>query len=319
MRKILVTVPVFEQPECAPARELLREAGIEFVYCPVDGDDQTLFDAHIATVEAAIVASEPWDEAKLRRGKNLKIVSRFGTGYDAVDCAAARKLGIDVANTRVKEIIDGVAELAIGFIICALRDIPRLCGEAKNRNWMASKGTILEGKTVGLLGFGAIARSVAKRLRGFDVRVIACDMDPDEDTARALNVKIVDAETVLRESDIVSIHVPSNADTHHMMGREQFAMMKRQAVFINTSRGALVDEAALYEALRDGVISRAAIDVFEQEPASPDNPLFALDNFICTPHVAGNCAEAMGTNAIAAVQNVIDRLEGRELKTLVNP
>lgn len=319
MRKILVTVPVFEVPECAPARELLKEAGIEYIYCPVGEDNQYLFDAHIKTVEAAIVASEPWDEDKLKKGKNLKIVSRFGTGYDAVDCAAARKLGIDVTNTRVKEIIDGVAELAIGFIISALRDIPRLCSEAKNRNWMTSKGTILEGKTVGLLGFGAIARSVAKRLQGFDVNIIACDMYPNEEAAKALNVKIVDAETVLRESDIVSMHVPSNADTYHMMSSEQFAMMKKSAIFINTSRGALVDEKALYEALKNGEIYRAAIDVFEQEPTSPDNPLFTLDNFICTPHVAGNCAEAMGTNAIAAVQNVIDRFEGRKLETLVNP
>lgn len=319
MKKILVTVPVFEVPECAPAREMLKNAGIEYVYCPVGEDNQDIFDANIETVEAAIVASEPWTEEKLSRAKNLKIVSRFGTGYDAVDLEAARRLGIDVTNTRVKEIIDGVAELAIGFIICALRDIPRLCSEAKNRNWMASKGVILEGKTVGLLGFGAIARSIAKRLAGFDVNIIAYDKYPNEAAAKALNVTMVSEEEVLRNSDIVSIHVPSNAETYHMMNREKFAMMKKDAFFINTSRGALVDEAALYEALRDGVIRRAAIDVFEQEPTSPDNPLFTLDNFICTPHVAGNCGEAMSTNAMAAVQNVINRFEGRELKTLVNP
>ena len=319
MRKILVTVPVFELPECAPARELLKEAGIEYVYCPVGEDNQELFDANIESVEAAIVASEPWDDAKLRRAKNLKIVSRFGTGYDAVDCDAARRLNIDVTNTRVREIIDGVAELAIGFIVCALRDIPRLCAEAKNRNWMASKGTILEGKTVGLLGFGGIARSVAKRLSGFDVNILAYDMYPDEATAKALNVTLTDMDTVLRESDIVSLHIPSNAQTRHFMNAAQFAKMKPSSIFINTARGALVDEAALYEALRDGVIYRAATDVFEEEPTNPNNPLFTLDNFICTPHVAGNCGEAMATNALAAVQNVIDCFEGRELKTLVNP
>lgn len=319
MHKILVTVPVFELPECAAARELLQKADIEYVYCPVDEDNQELFDANIESVEAAIVASECWDEAKLRRAKNLKIVSRFGTGYDAVDCDAARRLNIDVTNTRVREIIDGVAELAIGFIVCALRDIPRLCAEAKKRNWMTSKGTILESKTVGLLGFGGIARSVAKRLSGFDVNIIAFDMYPDEAAAKALNVTLTDMDTVLRESDIVSLHIPSNAQTRHIMNAEQFSKMKPTSIFINTARGALVDETALYEALRDGVIYRAAIDVFEEEPTDPGNPLFTLDNFICTPHVAGNCGEAMGTNALAAVQNVIDRFAGRELKTLVNP
>lgn len=318
MREILVTVPVFEEPECAEARALLKDAGIEYVYCPVGEDNHALFDAYIESVEAAIVASEPWDEQKLRRGKRLKIISRFGTGYDAVDCVAARKLGIDVTNTRVPEIINGVAELCVGFIACALRDIPRLCFEAKRGHWMNSKGSILEGKTVGLLGLGAIAQSVARMLSGFRVRLIAYDAFPDHAAARALDVTLTDMETVLRESDIVSIHVPSNAQTRHMMGKQQFALMKPSATFINTSRGALVDEQSLYEALRDGIIYRAAIDVFECEPTNPDNPLFSLENFICTPHVAGNCAEAMGANAIAAVQNVIDCLEGRVLKTLVN-
>ncbi|MDO4864925.1 MAG: phosphoglycerate dehydrogenase [Clostridia bacterium] len=319
MRKIVVTVPVFHLPECEQARQMLKDAGIEYVYCPVGEDNEEQFNACIGEVEAAIVASEPWDDAKLARAKNLKIVSRFGTGYDAVDLEAARKRGIDVTNTRVKEIIDGVAELAMGFIICALRDIPRLCAEAKHRNWMASKGTILEGKTVGLLGFGGIARSLAKRLKGFDVNILAYDMYPNAEAAEALGVTLTDMDTVLSQSDIVSLHVPSNAQTRHIMNRETFAKMKPTATFINTARGALVDEQALYEALRDGVIARAAIDVFEEEPTSPYNPLFTLDNFICTPHVAGNCGEAMSTNAVAAVQNVIDRFEGRELKTLVNP
>jgi len=318
MKKILVTVPVFELPECEEARKLLADAGIEYVYCPVGEDNTELFDSCIATVDGAIVASEPWDKAKIERAKNIKIISRFGTGYDAVDCDAAKALGIAVTNTRVKEIIDGVAELAVGFIICALRDIPRLCAEAKDRNWMASKGRILEDKTVGLIGFGAIARSLASRLSGFNVNILAYDKFPDAAAAKALNVTLTDFETVLSESDIVSLHLPSNKETRHIIGPRQFEIMKPTACFINTSRGALVDETALYNALKENKIACAAIDVFEQEPTSPDNPLFSLDNFICTPHVGGNCGEAMSTNAVAAVQNVIDCFAGKELRTRVN-
>jgi len=188
----------------------------------------------------------------------------------------------------------------------------------KNRKWPASKGRLLEGKTIGLIGFGAIARSLARMLSGFNVNILAYDQYPDEDAAKAFQVNLTDLASVLSQSDIVSIHVPSNSETRHMMGQDQFKMMKPTACFINTSRGALVDEAALYQALRDRTIACAALDVFEQEPTSMDNPLLGLENFICTPHIAGNCGEAMSTNALAAVQNVIDCFAGKELKTRVN-
>jgi len=318
MYDVLVTVPTIFAEEGKKAKELLESHNcnlIQFSYRQRPIDE---FYSLVARADAAIVGSEPWDEKALSHAVKLKIIARHGVGFDAVDLKKTRELNIDVANTRLTELSNGVAELALGLIISVYRNIPRHDAIMKGRKWESIKGRLVNGKTVGLVGFGAIAQALARMLSGLEVNILAYDKYPNHSKADELRVKLVSFEELLRESDIVSLHVPSMAETRHLMNDSTIGMMKKSAILINTARGALIDEAALYRCLSCGVISAAAIDVFEKEPTPADNPLLGLDNLICLPHVAGNGIETLAAIAYRAAQNVVDRLEGRPLDCIVN-
>jgi D-3-phosphoglycerate dehydrogenase len=316
--KVLVTVSTFGDDECARARELLESSGCSILMHRSVRPDDAVFYEKVGLADAAIIGGEPWDAKLLSHAKNMKIITRFGVGYDAVDLKITREMNIDVANTRTRELSDGVAELALGFMLCMLRGIPQYDGLLKSKGWEYRKGTQLSGKTIGLVGFGHIAQSLAKMLSGFDVRIIACDKYPNHKIAEGLNVAFAGFEDLLRESDIISLHVPSADDTFHLINEKTLNLMKKSAILINSSRGALVDEKALYACLSAGRIAGAATDVFEREPTERDNPLFALDNFVCTPHVAAMCVETISSIAYASAQSVVDHMHGKPLSNIVN-
>lgn len=198
-----------------------------------------------------------------------------------------------------------------------MRGIPELHASTRKGGWDRFVGEELVGRTVGLLGFGSIARKIAKKLGGFDVTLIAYDKFPDADAARALNVELADAERVLAQSDIVCTMLPSLPETRHFMNAASFARMKDGAYFVNTARGALVDEAALKAVLDSGKLRGAAIDVYEREPTDPANPLFHTAGIVTTPHTAAETYETYASIGVLTAQAVIDALDGRTPRNLL--
>jgi phosphoglycerate dehydrogenase-like enzyme len=224
--------------------------------------------------------------------KKLKLIQRLGAGFDNVDLAAAKACGVPVANIPGANSV-AVAEHAIMVIIALLKRFAEADSTMKQGQWKMTE-LLLMGcfelwkKTVGIVGLGRIGKEVARRLVGFDVTTLYHDIltFPPE-LEEELHVRKVSFEELLEQSDVVTMHVPLTDLTRDMMGAKQFGMMKSTALFINSARGEVVDEAALVEALNGGIIAGAAIDAFKEEPPSPDNPLLKADNIILTPHNAG--------------------------------
>jgi D-3-phosphoglycerate dehydrogenase len=308
--KVLVTATNYSKL-CPEAKLLLEQGGCEVIENP-HGRPFTFAELkeQVADIDAAIAGVDSWSEDIFKLAPKLKIIARFGVGVDNIDLAKAREYGIQVTNVPGKN-ANAVAELTIGFILGSLRNIPALHHSTRAGGWDRFVGMELAGRTIGFLGFGNIARKIAYKLQGFDVQLLAFDKFPNLDAAREHNVTMASLEQVLRQSDIVSMLLPSLPETYHLMGREQFAMMKQTAYFINTARGVLVDEAALYEALTNHTIAGAAIDVYEQEPTAADHPLFGLDNIITTPHTAGETYETYHAVSLITAQAVLDVFAGK--------
>jgi D-3-phosphoglycerate dehydrogenase len=265
----------------------------------------------VTNIDGVIAGVDTWDEAVFKLAPKLKVIARFGVGIDNIDIMKAHEYGIKVTNVPGKN-SNAVAELAVGFMIGALRSIPKLHQSARRGYWDRTVGSEMVGRNVSLLGFGNIAQMVAKKLAGFDVNLFAYDKYPNDEAAKLHNVSLVSFEEALRVGDIVSMHMPSLKETYHAMSAAQFAMMKDRSYFINTARGMLVDEAALYEALHSGKLAGAAIDVYEREPVPVDNPLFQLDNIITTPHTAGETYEVYHAVSLVTAQAVLDVFAGNK-------
>lgn len=224
--------------------------------------------------------------------KKLKLIQRLGAGYDNVDLAAAKACGVTVANIPGANSV-AVAEHVVMVMIALLKRLAEADRTMKQGEWKMTE-LLLMGcfelwkRTVGIVGLGRIGKALARRLIGFDVNVIYHDiLDFPPELEKELNVRKVSFEELLAQSDVVSMHVPLTDLTRDMMSAKQFGMMKSTALFINTARGEVVDEAALAEVLNRGIIAGAAIDAFKDEPPKPDNPLLAADNILLTPHNAG--------------------------------
>lgn len=313
-RKVLVSATNYSQ-YCMPARKLLERQGFVVEENPFGRPftrDELL--ERVEAIDAAVVGPDVWDEAVMARAPRLKLITRFGVGVDNIDLRAAAARGMTVCNARGENAV-AVAEQAVGMILCLLRDIPRLDAQVRLGAWPRVVGRNLGGKTVGLLGFGDIARKVAARLAAFDVKLTAYDKYPDKAAAETLGVKLDGMDGVLAGSDIVSLHLPALPETTHIIGRAAFEAMRPGAWFVNTSRGALVDEAALVAALKSGRLAGAALDVYEGEPLRADNPLCGLANTVLTPHTAGDTVETYHNVGMLTAQMVIDYFDG---KTPVN-
>lgn len=246
----------------------------------------------------------------------LKAVSRYGAGYDRVDIKAARSLGISVSNTPGAN-AQAVAELAFGMLLSLARSIPYLHEETRNGKWIRSTGTELFGKTIGIIGLGAIGKKLARCCDGFDMRILAYDPFIQEDYCKKYGIDSVSLDTLLRESDFITLHLPLNESTYHILDEEAFGKMKDSAILVNASRGGIIDEAAAYQALTSGKLGGLGLDAFEKEPPEA-SPLFSLPNVIATPHAGAHTYEATKAMADMAVENLIQMLEGKKCGYVVN-
>ncbi|MGA2240333.1 MAG: phosphoglycerate dehydrogenase [Candidatus Bathyarchaeia archaeon] len=226
----------------------------------------------------------------------LKIVTRNGVGYDNIDVEAATEKGVCVTLAPIPEHVKSVADGTFTLILSSLRRIPQLDRIARSGNWSGDRFVKFVhdacGKRLGIVGLGKIGTEVAKRARGFDMDVVYYDIVRKESLEKTLNVAYLSLEELLRTSDVVSINVALTSQTKHMIGEKELAMMKDGAFLVNTSRGAVIDEQALYHALRSGRLGGAGIDVMEREPPSPDNPLLKLENVVLTPHASASYEDA---------------------------
>jgi D-3-phosphoglycerate dehydrogenase len=246
----------------------------------------------------AITALEPIDDELLSQLPDLKLISKVGVGTDMIDFAACARHGVDV-RTAAGTNSRSVAELALAFAICLLRHLPELRDELRGGGWRQRRGRELSSATVGVIGYGSVGRELRRLLAAFGCDVLVCDVrDVDDPTVRQ-----VELDELLRQSDVVSLHVNLDESTRNLLDAARLALMKPEAVIINTARGGLVDEQALKNALRDGRLAGAALDVFAQEPPA-DPELIALPNFFGTAHIGGSTEQAvlaMGRAAIAGL------------------
>lgn len=316
-RKVLVTATNYST-YCAAAKALLEENGIEVIENPY-GRPMTREEllAVIGDINGVVVGVDTWNEEIFAHAPKLRAMARFGVGVDNIDLAAAKAHGIRVTNAKGMN-SNPVAELTVGLILSTLRNVPAFNASIREGKWDRFMGRDLAGMTVGLLGFGDIAQRVAKKLSGFDVSICAYDLYPNLEKAKELNVEMVSMEEVLHRADVVCMHLPSLPSTHHIMDARTFGMMKDCSYFINTARGALVDETALAQALRSGKLKAAAIDVFEQEPVRGDNPLFALPNLFATPHTAAETYDTYHNVGLATARQLLDVFAGKKPNNLLN-
>ncbi|MEK4306706.1 phosphoglycerate dehydrogenase [Oceanobacillus sp. FSL K6-0251] len=316
-KKVLVTATNYSQL-CAEAKQLLEKNNFEIIENPHDrpmkfGELKEI----IGDIDAVVAGVDTWDESIIKLAPNLKVISRFGVGVDNINLDQAKEYGIQVTNApRLNS--NAVAELTVNLILNSLRNTVNLHVSTRQGHWERFVGTELKGKKVGLLGFGNIAQSVAKKLYGFDVELLAYDKFPNKEIAARYDVQFTSYEEILQASDIVSMHLPNLPETHHFMNKERFNQMKQGSYFVNTSRGALVDEKALYEALETGKLQAAAIDVYEKEPITRDNPLFHFDNIITTPHTAAESYEVYHSVGLMTAQAIISVFQEKTPDNLLN-
>lgn len=246
----------------------------------------------------------------------LKAISRYGAGYDRVDLAAAKSQGILVSNTPGAN-AQAVAELAVGMLLSLARHITHLHSETIHGKWIRSTGEELLGKTIGIIGLGAIGKRVAHCCIGFDINVLAYDPYIQEDYCREHQITPVSLETLLEKSDFITLHLPLNDTTYHLINAAAIASMKSNAIIVNASRGGIIDEKAAYDALISGKLGGLGLDAFEKEPPE-DSPLFSLPNVIATPHTGAHTKQAAEAMADMAVDNLITMLSGTECKYVLN-
>ena len=257
------------------------------------------------------------DELLDAAGPNLKVVSTLSVGYDHIDLAACARRNVAVGNTP-GVLTDTSADLAVGLLLATARRIPESSDAARRGEWTTWKpewmaGYDVYGSTVGIVGLGRIGTAVAKRLRGFDCRILYSNPTPKPEVAASVGAEYVDLDTLLAESDFVSIHTELNDQTKHLFNADAFRKMKRTAILINTSRGGTVDQEALYHALVNGEIAAAGLDVTTPEPLPVDHPLFTLRNCVILPHIASASYATRTKMAVLAAENIIAGIQGQPL------
>ncbi|MEZ4666852.1 MAG: D-glycerate dehydrogenase [Anaerolineae bacterium] len=254
-------------------------------------------------------------------GKQLKVISQMAVGYDNIDVKAAHARGIAIGNTP-GVLTDATADLAFALLLAAARRIVEGVAYINYGQWQtwdpkALLGGDLSGATLGIIGLGRIGQAVARRAGGFNMRILAYSPRCTVEQATSVNAQLVTFDEVLREADYLSIHVPLNAQTRGMINNEALAKMKRSAILINTARGPIVDQAALFEAIKSGLIGGAALDVTDPEPMAVNDPLLTLPNVIVVPHIGSASKQTRDKMATMAAENLIAGVNGRPLPNAV--
>jgi D-3-phosphoglycerate dehydrogenase len=249
---------------------------------------------------------------------NLKVIGRAGIGVDNVDVDAASKKGIIVMNTPEGNVIT-TAEHAIAMMLSLARKIPQANASMKGKKWEKGfMGVEVYNKTLGIIGLGRIGSIVAHRAKGLSMNVIVYDPFISKERASTMGVELVELAELFRRSDFISLHVPKTSETTNLIGEREFALMKKGVRIINCARGGIVDEKALYKAIKEKIVAGAALDVFEKEPVPPDNPLLELDELICTPHLGASTDEAQVNVAIDIAEQIVDFFKKGQIRNAVN-
>ena len=290
--------------------EILEKNGLQITYEPEITPEQIL--EKIENFEVIIVRSRTKiTQDMIEKANKCQIIARVGVGLDNIDQAAAKEKNIRVINA-VEGAMNAVAELVIGLMLSLAREIPRADREVRNGNWIKKElmGSELRGKYLGIVGLGNIGKRLGRLARALNMNIIGYDVVPiDEEFSSEVGLMKADLGTLLASSDYVSLHVPLLDSTKHLINAEKMSTMKNTSRIINTSRGGVIDEDALYEFLKDGKLGGAALDVFEVEPATSNN-LATLPNFISTPHMGAQTKEAQSLAANVIAEKIIQILRG---------
>ena len=290
--------------------DILQKNGLKITYEPEITPEQ--IKEKIGNFDIVVVRSRTKiTKEMIDRASKCKIIARVGVGLDNIDADAAKAKGIRVINA-VEGAMNAVAELVLGLMLSLAREIPRADREIRNGKWLKKElmGTELSGKYLGIVGLGNIGKKLAKHARALNMNIIGYDIIPiPEDFSREVGLIKADLETLLSSADYISFHVPLTDSTHHLVNSQRLGKMKKNTCIINTSRGEIIDENALYDALKEGKIAGAALDVFETEPAI-GNKLATLPNVICTPHIGAQTKEAQALAANVIAEKIIMILRG---------
>ncbi|ADL12475.1 hydroxyacid dehydrogenase [Acetohalobium arabaticum] len=314
MKKVLLTEPIHEE-----GVKLLEEVAevVQASDYKIDTLVEEAADCHGIIIRKAEIPTEV-----IKNAPQLEVVAKHGVGVDNIDIETATKEGVVVVNAPESNIYS-VAEHTLTMILTIAKNFVVMDKEVREGRFHSRDkiiGTELKGKTAGIIGMGTIGLILTDMLQAMDVEVIAYDPYADPVQAEEAGIELVDElDDIYARADIVSLHLPLNDETEGMIDEDAFAKMKESAFFINAARGAIADEEALYEALKTGEIKGAALDVYTNNPPSSDNPLFELDNVVCSPHNAALTEESKIKMATHAAQGVIDCFKGEEPEYLINP
>lgn len=317
--KVLITSHIFGLTHM-DAFDLLAREGVEYDLQrrPAGSWNEELL-IELLRGKQAIIAGveEPLQRGVMEASPELKVISRLGVGVDNVDMAAATEHGI-VLTITLEANVNATADLTFALIAAVARKIPELDRIMREGKWQLVIAEDVSEKTLGIIGLGRIGKAVARRARGFDMKILAYDKIQDPDFADQYGIRYVSLEELLSSSDFVTIHLSPSSQTVHFIGETELNLMKPTAFLINASRGVIVDEAALIRALQEGWIAGAGLDVYEKEPLR-EGPLLALPNVVLTPHIGGATYPALRAMSLRAAENVLQVLRGQRPEGVVNP
>ncbi|MBA7647089.1 Hydroxypyruvate reductase [subsurface metagenome] len=326
--KIVLPLALNGEPEKYPRK--FHELGAEFVGQHCTTDDEFIALARDADAVITVGSIRPVPRKVIENLEQCRLISNTQIGYDSIDITAATERGILVTNVP-DYCMEEVSDHAMALVLACARKIVHLNQAAKKGQWGLSasgieiqqgiwpKMTQLKGQTLGLLGLGKVSRALVPKARGFQLRVIACDPYVSPELAQQMGVELVDWKRLLRESDFLSIHAALTPETRHIMNTEAFNQMKPTACLINTARGGFINESALYQALKEGKIAMAALDVTDPEPPAPKSPLLAMDNVISTAHSAFFSPTSEAERWHRPVEEVSRVMRGEWPRSVVNP
>jgi D-3-phosphoglycerate dehydrogenase len=304
MPKVLITPRSFAQYSDGPFKKL-ESAGISIVNNPA-GNIMTKGQMieHIKGMDGIILGVDPMDADVLAAASDLKVVSKYGVGTDNIDLGYCAENGIEVTITKNAN-SEAVADYAFALMLSVARKVVEIDKGCRNGDWGKKVAVDVYGKKIGIIGLGAIGRGVAARAKGFCMELYGYDAFPDDDYMKANGITAASPDEMLKECDFISLHLPLTADTKHMINAKNLATAKKNLIIINTARGGIINEDDLYEALKNGAIMGAGVDVFESEPAK-NSRLLELDNTVVGSHCGASTIGAVDTMSMMAAENVIN-------------
>ncbi|SMB97247.1 D-3-phosphoglycerate dehydrogenase [Thermanaeromonas toyohensis ToBE] len=319
MFKILITARVFGRYSREPF-QILERGNCQIVPNPWPG--KKLKEAEmlslVGNVDGIICGEDELTERVIAAAPQLKVISKFGVGVDKIDVAAATRRKIAVCNTPGAN-SESVADMTFCLLLGAARRIALADRQVRQGLWEPIVGLELWKKTLGIIGLGKIGKAVARRAKGFEMRILAYDTCPDIDFIQKEGIELVTLKELLSRADFISLHLPATPETKGLIGAEELALIKPGAILVNTARGDIIDEAALYTALKEGKLSGAGLDVFAEEPPNPSSSLFELPQVVVSPHSGAHTVEAIDRMGVMAAQNLVKVLKGEPPLAIVNP